>query len=61
MVMKFLSDNAARVHPKVWDAMKEADAPDSPYDGDALSRSLDERFSALFGKARRSRQRPLRG
>jgi threonine aldolase len=50
MVMKFLSDNAARVHPKVWDAMKEADAPDSPYDGDALSRSLDERFSALFGR-----------
>lgn len=48
--MKFLSDNAARVHPKVWDAMKEADAPDSPYDGDALSRSLDERFSALFGR-----------
>jgi threonine aldolase len=50
MVMKFLSDNAAKVHPKVWDAMKAADAPDSPYDGDALSRSLDDRFSALFGR-----------
>jgi threonine aldolase len=50
MVMKFLSDNAARIHPKVWDAMKAADAPDSPYDGDALSRSLDDRFSALFGR-----------
>ncbi|WP_334185567.1 threonine aldolase family protein [Novosphingobium sp.] len=48
--MKFLSDNAAKVHPKVWDAMKAADAPDSPYDGDALSRSLDDRFSALFGR-----------
>ncbi len=50
MVMKFLSDNAARVHPKVWDAMRAADAPDSPYDGDALSRELDARFSALFGR-----------
>jgi threonine aldolase len=30
--------------------MKAADAPDSPYDGDALSRSLDDRFSALFGR-----------
>lgn len=48
--MKFLSDNAARVHPKVWDAMRAADAPDSPYDGDALSRQLDVRFSALFGR-----------
>ncbi|MPS67560.1 MAG: low specificity L-threonine aldolase [Novosphingobium sp.] len=48
--MKFLSDNAARVHPKIWDAMKAADAPDSPYDGDGLSRALDERFSALFGR-----------
>ncbi len=50
MVMKFLSDNAARVHPKIWDAMRAADAPDSPYDGDALSRELDARFSALFGR-----------
>jgi threonine aldolase len=50
MVMKFLSDNAARVHPKVWDAMRAADAPDSSYDGDALSRELDARFSALFGR-----------
>ena len=48
--MKFLSDNAARVHPKIWDAMRAADAPDSPYDGDALSRELDARFSALFGR-----------
>ncbi|MFN7157721.1 MAG: threonine aldolase family protein, partial [Erythrobacter cryptus] len=27
-----------------------ADAPDQPYDGDALSRALDERFSALFAR-----------
>lgn len=48
--MKFLSDNAARVHPRVWDAMKAADEPDSPYDGDGLSKVLDARFSALFGR-----------
>lgn len=48
--MQFLSDNAARVHPKVWEAMIAADAPDSPYDTDALSRELDGRFSALFGR-----------
>ncbi|WP_031343162.1 threonine aldolase family protein [Novosphingobium lindaniclasticum] len=48
--MKFLSDNAARVHPRVWEAMRAADTPDSPYDGDALSNLLDERFSALFGR-----------
>ncbi|RXZ64795.1 threonine aldolase family protein [Pelagerythrobacter rhizovicinus] len=47
---QFLSDNAAAVHPKVWDAMRAADESDSPYDGDALSRRLDEAFSALFGR-----------
>lgn len=47
---QFLSDNAAAVHPKVWDAMRAADEADSPYDGDALSRRLDEAFSALFGR-----------
>lgn len=47
---QFLSDNAAAVHPKVWDAMRAADEPDSPYDGDALSRRLDEAFSVLFGR-----------
>lgn len=46
----FLSDNAAPVHPKVWDAMRAADRSDSPYDGDALSAELDGRFSALFGR-----------
>ena len=48
--MQFLSDNAASVHPAVWDALKAADTSDSPYDGDALSAALDDRFSALFGK-----------
>lgn len=48
--MQFLSDNAAAVHPRVWAAMQAADAPDAPYDGDALSRELDARFSALFGR-----------
>lgn len=46
----FLSDNAAPVHPRVWDAMRSADSADNPYDGDALSAQLDERFSDLFGK-----------
>lgn len=49
MVMKFFSDNAAAVHPRVWAAMQAADAPDTAYDGDALSRELDGAFSALFG------------
>lgn len=47
--MQFLSDNAAPVHPRLWDAMRDADATDAPYDGDALSRSLDSAFSDLFG------------
>ena len=48
--MQFLSDNAASVHPRVWAAMQAADSADSPYDGDALSRRLDEAFGALFGR-----------
>lgn len=48
--MQFLSDNAASVHPAVWDAMRRADQPDTPYDTDGLSRRLDEAFSALFGR-----------
>ena len=48
MVMQFLSDNAATVHPRVWAAMQAADQVDSPYDGDAWSARLDEAFSALF-------------
>jgi len=48
--MQFLSDNAARVHPKLWQAMQAADATDAPYDGDALSMRLDVAFSELFGR-----------
>lgn len=48
--MQFLSDNAARVHPKVWQALQAADEPDAPYDNDRLSRSLDDAFSVLFGR-----------
>ena len=47
---KFLSDNAAAVHPAVWDAMRAADQADNPYDGDALSGELDAAFSDLFGR-----------
>lgn len=50
MVMQFLSDNAAAVHPRVWAAMQAADAPQAPYDGDRLSEALDEAFAALFGR-----------
>ena len=48
--MLFLSDNAASVHPKVWEAMRAADGPDSPYDGDGHSQALDEKFAATFGR-----------
>lgn len=48
MAMHFMSDNAASVHPAVWQALLAADAPDAPYDGDALSHRLDEAFSEVF-------------
>lgn len=48
--MQFLSDNAASVHPKVWEALRAADAADTPYDTDALSRGLDDAFGLLFGR-----------
>ncbi|WP_338467116.1 beta-eliminating lyase-related protein [Novosphingobium sp. ZN18A2] len=47
--MKFFSDNAAAVHPRVWEAMQAADSSDNAYDGDALSARLDSAFSDLFG------------
>ena len=50
MAMQFLSDNAACVHPAVWDALRAADAPQPPYDNDALSAGLDAAFGALFGQ-----------
>ncbi len=46
---QFLSDNAAAVHPNVWEALRAADAPDNPYDGDALSQRLDTAFGEVFG------------
>ena len=46
----FLSDNHASVHPRLWDAMRAADAPDAPYDNDALSRAIDARMTDLFGR-----------
>lgn len=48
--MHFFSDNVAPVHPAVFAAMQAADAVDVGYDGDRLSRALDARFSALFGR-----------
>lgn len=48
--MQFLSDNAAAVHPRVWEALRGADSTDAPYDNDRLSRQLDEAFSSLFGR-----------
>ncbi|MEE4452264.1 threonine aldolase family protein [Novosphingobium resinovorum] len=48
--MQFNSDNAAAVHPAVWKAMMAADAPDAPYDNDALSKRLDGAFTDLFGR-----------
>ncbi|WP_379548705.1 threonine aldolase family protein [Qipengyuania sp. DSG2-2] len=47
---RFLSDNAATVHPALWDAMRAADEGDAPYDGDALSQRLDDAFGAVFGQ-----------
>ena len=46
----FLSDNAAKVHPKIWEAMRAADIADTPYDGDALSAELGARFTDVFGR-----------
>ncbi|WEK43827.1 MAG: beta-eliminating lyase-related protein [Candidatus Sphingomonas colombiensis] len=48
--MHFFSDNVAPVHPAVFAAMQAADTVDSGYDGDRLSKALDARFSALFGR-----------
>jgi threonine aldolase len=50
-VMRFFSDNAASVHPAVMEALAAANAVDTAYDGDALSRSLDAAFSDLFETA----------
>lgn len=46
--MRFFSDNAAPVHPKVMDAIAGANSIDTAYDGDALSQKLDRAFSEIF-------------
>jgi threonine aldolase len=46
--MRFFSDNAAPVHAAVFAAMQASNTLDTAYDGDAQSRSLDQRFSDLF-------------
>lgn len=47
--MRFFSDNAAAAHPKVLDAIAEANRIDTAYDGDDWSGKLDGAFSDLFG------------
>lgn len=46
--MRFFSDNAAPVADAVLTAMAAANHVDAAYDGDALSRGLDDAFSQLF-------------
>jgi threonine aldolase len=46
--MRFFSDNAAPVHPKIMAAIAAANVVDAPYDGDAWSQRLDAAFGALF-------------
>ncbi len=46
--MRFFSDNAAPAHSAVIEAMAKAAAVDTAYEGDALTASLDARFSDLF-------------
>ncbi|GAB5480267.1 MAG: low specificity L-threonine aldolase [Parasphingorhabdus sp.] len=46
--MRFFSDNAASVHPKVMEALAKANHQDTAYDGDALSAQLNGAFSNLF-------------
>lgn len=46
--MRFFSDNAASVHPRVMEALAQANHQDTAYDGDALSGQLNAAFSDLF-------------
>jgi threonine aldolase len=46
--MRFFSDNAAPVHPKVMQAIADANRVDTAYDGDRWSAQLDAEFSTLF-------------
>ena len=52
--MRFFSDNAAPAHPKVLEAIAEANRLDTAYDGDEWSRRLDGAFSDLFGTEARA-------
>jgi threonine aldolase len=47
--MRFFSDNAAAVHPKVMEAIAAANRVDTAYDGDEWSQRLDGAFCDLFG------------
>ena len=46
--MRFFSDNAAPVHPKVMQAIADANMVDTAYDGDSLSQQLDAAFGEVF-------------
>ena len=46
--MRFFSDNAAPVHPRVMDAIMAANTLDTAYDGDRWSKALDARLSETF-------------
>ncbi|MGL5838270.1 MAG: threonine aldolase family protein, partial [Sphingorhabdus sp.] len=46
--MRFFSDNAAPVHPRVMQAIANANTVDTAYDGDRLSQQLDTAFSQIF-------------
>ena len=46
--MRFFSDNAAPVHPRVLDAILAANEQDAAYDGDRWSKRLDARLGELF-------------
>jgi threonine aldolase len=47
--MRFFSDNAAAAHPRVMEAIAQANRLDTAYDGDEWSARLDDVFSDLFG------------
>ncbi|WP_375428465.1 threonine aldolase family protein [uncultured Sphingomonas sp.] len=46
--MRFFSDNAAPVHPRILEAVVAANEQDTAYDGDRWSKRLDGRLSELF-------------
>ncbi|MEO9600183.1 low specificity L-threonine aldolase [Parasphingorhabdus sp.] len=46
--MRFFSDNAASVHPRLLEALVEANVQDTAYDGDGLTARLNGAFSDLF-------------